>query len=275
MPTTRTLAATLLALAALTTLVAGLANGQATSGERESAQPPAPPLAVRAAAEELYLQSCASCHGQDGGGSASVPSIIGVGSAAVDFQLRTGRMPFAGLPGEQAMRKPVAFTDEQIELLIDYVVNVLGSGVPPGPEIPDVTTDPALVGAGQQVFINNCAPCHGATGQGGAVGGGALAPPLDQATAVQVGEAMLTGPGQMPVFDLPLSSLDAAATYVGYLQTASHPGGFSIGGIGPVPEGYVGWILGAGLMVIVIYQIGRDRSRRKEPPAPSDREDHS
>jgi quinol---cytochrome-c reductase cytochrome c subunit len=275
MRTIRTLAATLLSLAALTTLVAGLAHGHATSDEGGMVRPPAPRPAAADAAEELYLQSCASCHGRDGGGSASVPSIIGVGSAAVDFQLRTGRMPFAGLPGEQAMRKPVAFTDDQVKLLVDYVVNVLGSGVPPGPEIPDVTTDPTLVGAGQQIFIDNCAPCHGATGQGGAVGGGALAPPLDQATAVQVGEAMLAGPGQMPVFDLPLSSLNAAATYVGYLQTASHPGGFSIGGIGPVPEGYVGWILGAGLMVIVIYQIGRDRPRRTEPPAPSDREDHT
>lgn len=235
-------------------------------------EPPAHAPAGSDAGEELYLQSCASCHGRDGGGSAAVPSLIGVGSAAVDFQLRTGRMPFTGRPGEQAVRKPAAFSGDQIETLIDYVVNRLGADAPPGPPIPDVTTDESLLGAGQRLFIDNCAPCHGATGQGGAVGGGALAPPLDQATSVQVGEAMLTGPGQMPVFDLPAASLNAAATYVDFLQTAPHPGGFSIGGIGPVPEGYVGWVLGAGLLVVVIYQIGRERPRGGQKQTETDRD---
>jgi len=210
------------------------------------------------AAGQLYLQSCASCHGTDGAGSELGPNLVGVGAAAVDFQLRTGRMPFAGQRGEQAKRKPVKFSDEQIRMLVRYVTDVLGADVPSGPAIPNIQTDSSLLPQGHQLFIENCAPCHGATGQGGAVGGGSLAPPLSQATALQVGEAMLSGPGQMPVFNLPTSELNAVATYVGYLQTAPDPGGFSIGGIGPVPEGFVGWVLGGGLMVAIIYLIGRD-----------------
>ncbi len=188
--------------------------------------------------------------------------MIGVGPASVDFMLTTGRMPFAGQPRQQAKRKPVALSDEQIAGLVDYVVGLSGPR-PAGPPIPAVHTDENLLARGHEVFIGNCAPCHGATGQGGAVGGGALAPPLGQATSVQVVEAMLVGPGQMPIFDLPQRDLDAVATYVDYLQSAPDPGGFSIGGIGPVAEGFVGWVLGAGLLLVTVYLIGRDWHRSR------------
>jgi len=261
MRTSRSLVATILALAALTALAAGLARGSAEVRAPQVVLPPVPVLQADADARELYLHACASCHAQDGTGSDLGPGLIGVGDAAVDFQLSTGRMPFAGRPGEQASRKPVAFSNEQIAGLVRYVVGLSGTA-PAGPAIPSVRTDQQLLTRGHEVFIDNCAPCHGATGQGGAVGGGSLAPPLDRATSVQVAEAMLVGPGQMPVFDLPQRDLDAVATYVDYLQTAPDPGGFSIGGIGPVPEGFVGWVLGAGLLVAIIYLIGRDWEQR-------------
>ncbi len=50
--------------------------------------------------QELFLANCSSCHGTDGGGGEitaegvqSGPSLYGVGAAAVDFQVGTGRMP--------------------------------------------------------------------------------------------------------------------------------------------------------------------------------------
>lgn len=257
MLTTRLPAATIFVLAALMALAAGVARGSADLPTTAS-----PHLlgAPDAAAQELYLQGCASCHGADGRGSDTWPSLIGVGAAAVDFQLSTGRMPFAGQPGAQAIRKPVAYSEEKITQLVAYVV-ALGRDAPPGPAIPTVRTDPELLARGHEIFIGNCAPCHGATAQGGAVGGGALAPALDKATSVQVGEAMLVGPGQMPVFALPQTDIDAVATYVDFLQTAPAPGGFSIGGIGPVPEGFVAWVLGAGLLLVIAYLIGREWDR--------------
>ena len=257
MRTTRLLAATIVVLTALMALAAGLAQGTA-----ETPSMAAPQLAdpADASGEQLYLQGCASCHEADGRGSDTWPTLIGVGAAAVDFQISSGRMPFAGQPGEQALRKPVAYAPDEIAKLVAYVVE-LGRDAPPGPDIPTVRTDATLLPRGHEIFIANCAPCHGASGQGGAVGGGALAPSLHQATSVQVGEAMLIGPGQMPVFDLPAADLDAMATYVEYLQTAPDPGGFSIGGLGPVPEGFVAWVLGAGLMLVIVRLIGREWDR--------------
>lgn len=95
------------------------------------------------------------------------------------------------------------------------------------------------------------------------MGRGSLAPPLDEATATQVGEALLTGPGQMPRFELSAQDADGVATYVDYLQHASNPGGFSIGGIGPVPEGFVAWAVGMGLLLVVVYLIGREWDRNE------------
>ncbi len=202
---------------------------------------------------DLFHQSCASCHGDDGRGTEFGPSLAGVGAAAADFQLRTGRMPFTNQTGTQAQRKPPAFDDERIRALVAFVAS-LGEG----PQIPQVKTDDSLVPHGQALFVANCAPCHGATANGGAVGAGAIAPPLDRATPVQVAEAMLIGPGQMPVFNYGEQDRDAVASYVDYLQKTGQPGGFSIGGIGPVPEGFVGWVLGMGLLVVIVVIVGRD-----------------
>jgi ubiquinol-cytochrome c reductase cytochrome c subunit len=265
MRTVRSLVALLLALTAPLTLAAGLAAGRGT--EPVAAPKPGAPQVVDtdALGATLYEQSCASCHAPDGAGTEYGPSLLEVGAAAVDFQLSTGRMPFAGQPGQQAKRKPVAFSQEQIDSLVEYVVG-LGGTEPAGPPIPEVTLSHALLARGQEVFVGNCAPCHGATANGGAVGGGALAPPLDRSTPLQTVEAMLIGPGQMPVFALPPDDLDAVATYVDYLRSAPNPGGFSIGGIGPVPEGFVGWVVGMGLLVAIVILLGRHWQRSEEAP---------
>jgi ubiquinol-cytochrome c reductase cytochrome c subunit len=201
----------------------------------------------------LFHLSCASCHGEQGQGAQFGPSLVGVGAASADFQLRTGRMPFTDDPGTQAQRKPPAFNDAQIRRLVDFVAS-LGEG----PQVPQVETSDDLVPRGQQLFVGNCAPCHGATANGGAVGGGAIAPPLDLATPTEVVEAMIIGPGQMPVFDFDAQDKNAIASYVDYLQRSGHPGGFSIGGIGPGPEGFVGWVLGMGLLLVIVILIGRE-----------------
>ncbi len=222
-------------------------------------QPATPAIAADLASDAatgraLYLAHCQTCHGPDGQGTATAPTLVGVGAASADFELRTGRMPFAGPTGSQPVRKPPAFDDVSIQALVAYVAS-LG----PGPAIPSPVLDPAQISNGQRLFVENCAPCHGVTANGGAVGGGALAPPLDKATAVQVAEAMIIGPGQMPVFSgIVDTDRNAIVSYVEYLRGAPNPGGFSIGGIGPVPEGYAAWILGLGLLVIIIVVIGRD-----------------
>lgn len=240
------------ALALVPSAVAVPANRTATRSLSQPIGSPGPVLGVDAAA--VFGASCASCHGATGQGTSRAPSLVGVGAAAADFELRTGRMPFTGAQGGQAVRKPPAFDDPTIRALVDYVAS-LG----PGPAIPSPRVDDAQVSVGQHLFVANCAPCHGATAQGGAVGGGALAPALDQATAVQVAEAMLIGPGQMPPFpEFTDAQRDAIVSFVLYQQHAPQPGGFSIGGIGPVPEGYVAWIGGMSLLLLIVLLIGHD-----------------
>lgn len=251
----RPLALAALATAALLTLAAGLVTAVPRAPEAGRAVPERQ-TGDPAAGAELFTVSCSSCHGVAGGGTDNGPSLVGVGAASADFQLSTGRMPFAGPRGTQPERKPPAFTPDQIEDLVAFVA-ALGDG----PAIPEVSPDRSLLSRGQQAFVANCAPCHGATANGGAMGGGSIAPPLDRATDVQVAEAVIIGPGQMPVFRFGEQDLNALVTYVDYLRTAPNPGGFSIGGIGPVPEGFVAWTVGMALLLVVVYLIGREWDR--------------
>lgn len=255
----RTLLALLVSAVAVTAVLA-LTPSPAPAVEGDAAPAAAPAIAADLVDEgrALYLQGCASCHGPEGGGVDDWPPIRDAGAASADFYLRTGRMPFANQDGQQAQRKPPAYDDAQIEALVAYVAS-LGDG----PEIPSVELDESLLSRGSSLFIANCAACHGATANGGAVGGGAIAPALGQATPLQVAEAMIIGPGQMPVFDYPEEDRNAIVTYVEFLRTQPDPGGFEIGGIGPVPEGFVAWTLGMGALLIIVLLVGREWQARK------------
>ena len=207
--------------------------------------------------QELFEASCSTCHGVDGSGTGDGPSLEGVGEASADFQLRTGRMPLAN--SGQAVRKDPAFDDEQIEALVEYV-----GGFGDGPAIPEVDLADASLVDGQALFIENCAACHGATGAGGAVGDEALAPGLSVASEVEIAEAMITGPGQMPQFDFADPQLNDIVNFVVFLREEPRPGGADIGGIGPVPEGFVAWLVGLGSLLLISRLIGSKRSAEPE-----------
>ena len=204
---------------------------------------------------ELYLTGCVSCHGVEGVGAAGGPAIADAGAASAHFYLTTGRMPHAGGPEAPAVRKDPAYSPEEIEDLVAYVAS-LGEG----PEIPDVDLSEGSVQEGGDLFRGVCAAGHSASGAGGALSFGQNAPSLDQATPVQVYEAMLVGPGQMPVFGPPSYSeeeLNSIVAYVETLQELDDPGGFSLGRVGPMPEGFVAVIIGTGAAVLVAFLIGR------------------
>ena len=203
---------------------------------------------------QLFADSCSSCHGEDGGGTDNGPSLVDAGEASVHFQLTTGRMPLAD-PDGQTTRKDPAFDDEQIEALVDHVGN-FGRG----PEIPEVDLEGADLSTGQALFIENCAACHGATGAGGAVGNEAFAPSLSAATPTEIAEAMIVGPGQMPRFELSDDHRNDVVNFIVYLRDEPRPGGADIGGIGPVPEGFVAWIAGMGALLLVAFLIGKSKS---------------
>lgn len=210
-----------------------------------------------ASGEDDFIARCASCHGADASGTAEGPPLVGVGGAMVDFQLRTGRMPLSD-PGVQPKRKPPAFTEDEISAIVDYVTS-LGPG---GPSIPSVDPASGELSLGQSLFVANCAPCHGATANGGAVGKGALAPSLSLASPLEVAEAVTVGPGEMPVFAFDQHEIDSIVAFIEDLEHRPDRGGADIGGVGPVPEGFVAWGVGMGSCLAVAWLVGNHKKRR-------------
>ncbi len=206
---------------------------------------------------KLFAANCATCHGMALQGSTQGPSLIGVGAAAVDFQVGSGRMPLAAT-GAQAEKKPSQFTDEQVAALASYVAS---KG--PGPAIPssEYLAGTGDAGKGAELFRINCAMCHNVAGAGGALTEGKYAPPLADISAKHIYEAMATGPQSMPVFnDKNISPEDKAniITYLKYLDKTPSPGGFDLGNLGPVSEGLFIWIFGlGGIVAITIWLTAR------------------
>ncbi len=200
--------------------------------------------------EKLFLSNCASCHGIGAVGTANAPSLVGVGAAAVDFQVGTGRMPMAA-SGPQAEAKPVQFTAEQVEALAAYVAT-LGEG--PGIPADEFLTGEGDVALGAELFRINCAMCHNVAGAGGALTEGKFAPGLKNVDPAHVYEAMVTGPQNMPVFnDLNITPEEKGdiIAYLEYLNDHPSPGGLDLGGLGPVSEGLFVWIFALGAIVAV------------------------
>ena len=211
---------------------------------------------------KLFLVGCSFCHGQNGQGVSTIdgnqigPSLVGVGAAAVDFQVGTGRMPMAQ-PGAQAPRKKVAYTQEEIDAMAAYVAS-LG----PGPSVPnasDYSLDglseedrQAAIVRGGQIFLTNCTACHNYAGSGGAMPRGGYAPKIRGVDPRYIYEALLTGPQNMPSFSngnlSPEEKRDVIA-YLGSLNDDTGYGGFSLGSLGPVSEGLFAWIVGIGGLV--------------------------
>jgi ubiquinol-cytochrome c reductase cytochrome c subunit len=221
-------------------------------GSAASAAPqPAPANAAQiTAGRTIFLQDCATCHGFSAQGQSGVaPALIGVGSAAVDFQVSTGRMPAAEL-GSENPRKPRRLGPAETHAVAAYIASLGG-----GPAIPaaaEVNSSGANVGLGQQLFVANCSQCHNFVGAGGALTYGKFAPALSDSTPTQIFEAMLTGPEAMPVFNdttiTPDQKRDIAA-YVTQTRAQANPGGFSLGRIGPVTEGLVAFL---GLLLFLV-----------------------
>ena len=227
-----------------------------------AAQASAGSQASISAGKALFDYTCSSCHGLDAQGTANGPSLIGAGAAAVDFQISTGRMP-AKEVGAENERKPPVFDQQQIYEIADYVAS-LGGG-PPIPDAAQVSTAGADTALGSQLFSANCAQCHGFAGAGGALTYGKDAPPLTQATATQIYEAMLTGPEAMPVFSDGVISPQAKRDIIAYVldtRAEPNPGGLSLGRTGPITEGAVVFLGGMGFLVLIAMWI---TAKRREP----------
>jgi ubiquinol-cytochrome c reductase cytochrome c subunit len=200
----------------------------------------------------LFVDGCSSCHGIDARGIHGVaPTLRGVGAAAADFYLATGRMPLAAI-GDQPVRSKPAYTNAQIADLVAYV------GSYGGPPIPSVDTTAGSLSEGQRLFADHCAGCHQIVAQGGMVTG-AQVPDLQDATPQQIAEAVRIGPYVMPRFgerQLDDEELASVTRYVLSTRDPDDRGGWGIGHLGPIPEGMVAWLLGLAAIVLAIRIIG-------------------
>ena len=247
-----------------------LLTGLAVAGGLAATLTPAPQVAVAdesasallRTGQELYDTSCVTCHGVNLQGVADRgPSLIGVGEAAVYFQVSTGRMP--AMRGEaQAPEKPPHFDEAQTDALGAYVQANGGGPVVPRDEDGSIASQSLIgddVARGGDLFRLNCASCHNFTGKGGALSSGKYAPDLGNATEAQIYTAMLTGPQNMPKFSDRQLTPDAKRDIVAYVREASAtptPGGLGLGGFGPTSEGMVAWIVGMVAIIAAALWIG-------------------
>jgi ubiquinol-cytochrome c reductase cytochrome c subunit len=222
-----------------------------------------PPQSFVDAGRLLFAQTCSSCHGNEANGVGPEgqptigPNLQGVGAATVDFWVSSGRMPAADVKAVEAERRPTRLTALQALELAAWV-NSLDPAVP---AVPDPHLQDADQSVGSDLFSLNCAACHTITGSGDALAQNTNAPSLEvrSITATQVAEAIRTGPANMPRFSGNLSDAqvrDIVSYVTGRLQHPTNPGGFSLGGVGPVAEGFVALLLGVGGLALICFWIG-------------------
>ncbi len=222
---------------------------------------------------ELFLIGCSSCHGANAQGIAQNkggqygPSLIGVGAAAVDFQVGTGRMPMAQ-NSQQAPAKDPVYDAAETEALAAYVGSLAPGPPIPGPEYFDLSeVDEEDVVRGGEFFRTNCTACHNSTGMGGALGGGRYAPSLEGVEGKYFAEAMLTGPQQMPVFSDEVITPEDKRNIYAYLEEVQgqpNNGGLGLGRVGPVSEGLVAWVVGIGVLAGAAAWIGKHTVRARK-----------
>nr|WP_202545356.1 MULTISPECIES: c-type cytochrome [unclassified Streptomyces] len=216
--------------------------------------------------KKLYAVGCASCHGTGGQGTTDGPSLVGVGAAAVDFQVGTGRMP-AQQPGAQVPKKKVIYSQAEIDQLAAYIAS-LGAG-PAVPSEEKYGPEGADIAKGGELFRTNCAQCHNFTGKGGALTHGKYAPTLEGVDPKHIYEAMQTGPQNMPSFPDTTLSEQNKKDIIAYLDAVNgddtvEPGGLSLGGLGPVSEGLFAWVFGLGALIAVAVWVAARTAKAKK-----------
>jgi ubiquinol-cytochrome c reductase cytochrome c subunit len=146
---------------------------------------------------EVYQAHCAACHGTraEGGQGEGVlggPPIDETDINYWDMTVRTGRMPIVA--------PSVGIRTDQLEEADRAALEVYAA------ERFDLPGDLPAVGEGdaargQEVYVRNCAACHGAAGDGGISGANVRVPPLIGLDGIAIAQGTRVGPFEMPAFD--------------------------------------------------------------------------
>ncbi len=121
---------------------------------------------------ELYTHDCAACHGPNGRGDGMVGQVLlrrPKNLAATRFSLRLlSEVLWNGKPGT-AMPSWRGLPHRDLAALAAYVQSLQPAPAPS-------KASPEILQPGKQVFLQNCAPCHGASGDGKGAAGASLLP---------------------------------------------------------------------------------------------------
>ena len=251
--------------AALCTAIVAIAVGAVSVAQAQTAEHQIDEaLVTRGAA--VFQSNCAACHGKrgqggTGTGDAAGPPVREIALAYFDLTVRTGRMPIAdrslGVYTEM-------LSEADREAVVAYAAEELDNiGVVP-------TVEPGDPARGQELYVRNCAACHGPTAQGVAVGQQDVSSTLDITEPIEIATAIRSGPGVMPRFTedtLNHDDLLAVTAWVMDLREREAPGGWSLGRSGTVAEGLIAVVVGLGLLAIVMYLLGESSRDEEEPTA--------
>ena len=188
------------------------------------------------------------------------PNLQGLGAGTVDFWVSTGRMPLAN-SSVQATRKPPRFNRLQT-LEIAACVQSLTPGRASG--IPIVNTERRRPRGGQHPVhpqLRGLPHHHRRRRRPGSTAPTPRActwpPPPRSSRPSAPGRA--TCPASARATSPTPRRVDIAAYVTGVIQHPDNRGGVGLGGIGPVGEGFVGLLIGVGILMLVCFWIG-DRS---------------
>ena len=231
---------------------------------RHRSRPPTPAPASRSRrARRCSRCRCASCHGLNGEGqvtgSIQGPPLAGVGAAAVEFQVATGRMPMAH-PGAAGAgeAEPVHRGGDR------RAGRVRGHASAPARRSPSRSSTTRPVSARRRSPA--VASCSGPTARPATTSRAPAArcrtastrPSLIGVSNLHLYEAMLTGPQQMPVFSDGVLHHRGQAGHHRLPERAARaaqPGGLALGGLGPVAEGLWAWVVGIGVLMLFAIWI--------------------
>jgi ubiquinol-cytochrome c reductase cytochrome c subunit len=205
----------------------------------------------------IYQANCAACHGTvaEGGpgttDATSGPPLDEVSIAYVDMVLRTGRMPF---PDRATGVLREELEDGEREALVAWMTERFDL---PG-EIPEVGDGEAA--RGQELYVRNCAACHGAAGGGGISGAGVTVPPVSGLDPVATVEAIRVGPFEMPGFSEQVLDEQQVADIAAFVEAADEEGGTLLG-LHEIDE-VVGALFAGGLALLgLVVLLVTDRAR--------------
>lgn len=119
---------------------------------------------VDGAANQLFGDNCAGCHGRNAAGGPGFPSLVDdawLWGGDADTIMETLRVGINATHPDTRLAQMLAFgrdgilPREDIRTVVDYVQSLSGTEAPAD-----------RIAAGAEIFANNCASCHGETGAG-------------------------------------------------------------------------------------------------------------